>query len=77
MLLAEPAKILVKSYKIYEIGIIYKKEVKGRIRLRGYLLLDIKKNRGKRIVERYFVIDQQIARHFVNCSECLSNPLPF
>ena len=47
MLLAEPAKILVKSYKIDEIGIIYKNEVKGRIRLRGYLLLDIKKNRGK------------------------------
>ena len=47
MLLAEPAKILVKSYKIDEIGIIYKNEVKGRIILRGYLLLDIKKNRGK------------------------------
>ena len=27
--------------------------------------------------KRYFIIDQQIARHFVHYSECLSNPLPF
>ena len=25
----------------------------------------------------YFIIDQQIARHFVQYSECLSHPLPF
>ena len=27
--------------------------------------------------KRYFIIDQQIARHFVHYRECLSNPLPF
>ena len=29
------------------------------------------------IYERKFVIDQQIARHFIHYSECLSIPLPF
>ena len=29
------------------------------------------------INKRYFIIDQQIARHFVQYSEFLSNPLPF
>ena len=28
-----------------------------------------------RLNKRYFIIDQQIARHFVHYSECLSNPL--
>ena len=27
-----------------------------------------------RLNKRYFIIDQQIARHFVHYSECLSNP---
>ena len=27
-------------------------------------------------VKRYFIVDQQIARHFVHYSEC-TNPLPF
>ena len=27
--------------------------------------------------KRYFIIDQQIVQHFVQYSECLTNPLPF
>ena len=30
-----------------------------------------------RLVKRYFIIDQQIAWHFVHYSECLFHPLPF
>ena len=29
------------------------------------------------IKKKYFIIDQQIARHCVHYSECLSNPLSF
>ena len=29
------------------------------------------------LYKRYFIKDQQIARHSVHYSECLSNPLPF
>ena len=29
------------------------------------------------LFKRCFMIERQIARHFVHYSECLSNPLPF
>ena len=29
------------------------------------------------IYKRYLIIDQQIAQHFVNYSDCLHTPLPF
>ena len=34
-------------------------------------------NKKKYANKRYSIIDQQIAWHFVDYSECLSNPLPF
>ena len=32
---------------------------------------------SKDLYKRYFIINQQIARHFVQYSECLYHPLPF